>query len=134
MPQIIKPNKDEFELLANKKLNSLEEIKTESLKMVKLFDLKIICVSLGGEGAFITDGKVSYFAPPVKNIVVKGTVCAGDSLVAGLVTAIAENLPLKDAFKVAVAAATSCVIQGASAVVSKELLDGLIDRVEINEI
>lgn len=134
MPNIIKPNKDEFETLAHKKLNSIEEIKNEAAKMVKSFGLDAICVSLGGDGAFITDGELSLFAPPVKNIVVKGTVCAGDSLVAGLVTSLAEKLPLKEAFRRAVAAATSCVMQGASAVVTKELLDAVVDRVEISEI
>lgn len=134
MPDIIKPNKDEFETLTNKKLNSIEEIKNEALKMIKKFNIKIICVSLGGDGAFITNGDISLFAPPVENIVVKGTVSAGDSLVAGLVTSIVEDLPLKNAFKRAVAAATSCVMQGASAVVSKELLEGIIDRVIIREI
>mgnify|MGYP001077452096 CR=1 FL=1 len=74
-------------------------------------------------------GNESFFAPPVKNIVVKGTVCAGDSMVAGLVTAFVEKLPLKEAFKRAVASATSCVMQGSSSVVSKETLDEIIDHV-----
>lgn len=134
MPDIIKPNKDEFETLVNKKLQSKEEIKKEAIKIINTFGIKIICVSLGGEGAFISDGKESFFAPTVKNIVVKGTVCAGDSLVAGLVTGLAQNMKLKDAFRRAIASATSCVMQGASSVVSQELLNDIIDRVEINEI
>ena len=131
---MIKPNKEEFETLVNKKLNSIDEIKIEANKVIKKFGMHIICVSLGGDGAFITDGNESFFAPPVKNIVVKGTVCAGDSMVAGLVTAFVEKLPLKEAFKRAVASATSCVMQGSSSVVSKETLDEIIDRVEVNKI
>lgn len=134
MPYLIKPNRDEFCSLINKTIDSIDDFKSEAIKLIHEKGIKIICISLDSQGALITNGEESYFAPPVKDIIVKGTVCAGDSMVAGLVTGLYNELSLKDAFQRSVASATACVIQEASSVVTNELLMEILPRVEIQSI
>ncbi|OHS97378.1 1-phosphofructokinase [Tritrichomonas foetus] len=131
-PKMIKPNKDELIALVGHDLKNIEEIKNAAIDLVNQ-GIEIVCVSLGHEGAIITDGKASYFAPVV-HVQVKGTVCAGDSMVAGLCVGFSEGLSLKEAFRKGVAAATACVMQEGSQVVTKELLEQVINRVEIQDI
>ncbi|KAH0791186.1 1-phosphofructokinase [Histomonas meleagridis] len=133
LPNMIKPNKEELELLIGKKLNSLNEIKDAALDLVH-HGIEIVCVTLGSEGAICVTMEECLFAPAVSNINVKCTVCAGDSFIAGFCVGVVNNLSKKECFKMAVAAATAAVVQSGSAVVTKELMNEFLNRVEIRNI
>ena len=51
-------------------------------------------MSMGGDGALLTDGKRAYFAPPLK-VKVRSSVGAGDSMTAGICMALESGLSLK---------------------------------------
>lgn len=133
-PTIIKPNLFELEKTFGLKLNSKNDIKEAAIKIVKNQGVQIVCVSLGSEGALITNGEQTYFAQPVNNITVKGTVCAGDCLVAGIATGYCLNLSLDNILRRGVAAATACVVQGNSRVTTQELLDEFLPKIVIESI
>ena len=132
-PTIIKPNKDELVGLIGKNIDNLTDALDAANQLVNQ-GIEIVCVSLGREGAMITNGKKSYYSPVVPNTVVKGTVCAGDSLVGALIVGLDEGLSLKEAFRKSIASATSCVMQEGSEVASKALLDEVIHKVEVQSI
>ena len=93
-PYIIKPNLFELETALDIKITSHQDI----IKAAKVFlykGVKIICVSLGGQGAIIIDENNGYYAPALK-VDVKGTTGAGDSIIAGFCLAMIEGLNLKD--------------------------------------
>ena len=68
-------------------------VKTRGVKLdgVEPFDGKNVdadyVVSMGGDGALLTDGKRAYFAPPLK-VKVRSSVGAGDSMPAGICMAL----------------------------------------------
>ena len=133
-PTIIKPNLSELETAFNIKLDSIDKVKKTAINIINEYGIEIVCVSMGSQGALITNGKETFFSPPVENIVVKGTVCAGDCLVAGIATGYALNLPIHDIFARGIASATACVVQGNSQVVTKSLLEEILPKVKIQAV
>lgn len=129
-PTMLKPNIFELETLVGHKLSS----HTEILEVAKSFiakGIQIVCVSMGEDGAIVTNGTESYFADSIKDITVRGTVCAGDSMVAGFATAFVDKLSLRDAFIRGVASATACVVQEGSAFVTRDLMNEMIPKVVV---
>ena len=104
-PFLIKPNRYELELLTGKKLESIETILSAARELVD-GGVGVVAVSMGGEGALITDGKEAWHTPGLK-VDVKSTVAAGDSMIAGLAAGFNRGYGLKEAFRLGVAAATA---------------------------
>ena len=132
-PKLIKPNKSELEVLCGRKLETAGEILREA-KQIVATGVECVCVSMGSEGALVTNGTESYFAPPIRGLTVRGTVCAGDSMVAGFAIGFLDNLNLRDSFARAVASAGACVSRDGSGVVTKELMEELLPQVEIQNL
>jgi 1-phosphofructokinase len=106
-PYLVKPNKYELELFAGRSLGSLPEILDSARRMTDSGAGNVL-VSLGKDGALITDGE-NAFASAAVSVDVKSTVGAGDSMVGGAVYAFINSLGLEEALKYGVAAAASCV-------------------------
>ena len=132
-PHMIKVKHQILENLFQREFDSLEAIKEASLSLCKK-GVDIVCVSLGGDGALMTDGKHTYFSPIVQDVDVKGTVGAGDSMVAAILTGFLEKKDLRECFRRAVAAATSAVTQPGSGVVVKEQFPFYLEKVEVDDI
>ena len=95
--------------------------------------VKIVAVSMGGEGAIITDGKEAYYAPVI-SVHVKSTVGAGDSMVAGFCKAIESNLPLIEMFRYGVAAATASVMTEGTQLIDRGHFENLLKMVVIKKL
>jgi len=106
-PFLIKPNRFEFEKLMNRKLPRLTDV-ADAAREVCASGVKIVCVSLGGQGVLAaSDGGVMLAqAPQVK---VDSTVGAGDSMVGGLVAALAAGLGIRQALMLGVACGAGTV-------------------------
>ena len=63
--------------------------------LIDKYDLKLLAMSLGEKGCFLTDGVDHIIAPGV-TVDVKDTVGSGDAFVAGLVTRFLEGADLQD--------------------------------------
>lgn len=111
IPYMIKPNRFELEQLIGEKIVTLNDIKAASLKLIQK-GIGVVAVSMGADGAFITDGKSSYFCKAYR-INVRSTVGAGDSMVAALTHSLSCGETLLDAFASGVAAsAAACLVEG----------------------
>ncbi len=131
-PYMIKPNRHELEMISGHKLTNLGEIKKAARKYIDM-GVSVVTVSLGGEGAMVTDGRHTLYAP-VLNIDVRSTVGAGDSMVAGMVCGFIGENDLEDTFRMGVACATArCMTEGHK-VIDKAIYKSLLDQVKIEKI
>jgi 1-phosphofructokinase len=131
-PYIIKPNLFELETALDIKITSHQDI----IKAAKVFldkGVKIICVSLGGQGAIIIDENNGYYAPALK-VDVKGTTGAGDSIIAGFCLAMIEGLNLKDMLRYGVAAATASIIREGTLMCTREDFQKILPQVKVEKL
>ena len=131
-PFLIKPNQYELELRVGRKLDSVQDIKEAALECVAE-GIGIVAVSMGGDGAFITDGRESLFAP-VLDVDVRSTVGAGDSMVTGFLHGIALGEGLAGIFRRGVAAGTAAVTTEGTQLMTKETYESLLGRVVIERV
>ena len=131
-PFLIKPNQYELELRTGRELKTVQDIKRAALDCVAK-GVAIVAVSMGGDGAFITDGQHSYFAPvvPVK---VRSTVGAGDSMVTGFLHGLALGEDLRGIFRRGVAAGTAAVTTEGTQLLTRALYEEMLERVVIEEV
>ena len=104
-PFLIKPNRYELELLTGKTLDSIDKLMMAARELID-GGVGIVAVSMGGEGALITDGREAWRTPGLA-VDVKSTVAAGDSMIAGLAAGFTRGYDLREAFRLGVAAATA---------------------------
>ncbi|MBR1820499.1 MAG: 1-phosphofructokinase family hexose kinase [Clostridia bacterium] len=131
-PYMIKPNRSELEMMTGEKLSAIADVKRAALRCVDR-GVQIVAVSLGDEGALITDGDDTLFAPRM-NIEVKGTVGAGDAMVAGLTAGFMADSGLEEAFRMGVACASArCMTEGYKAV-DRTIYKAFLDMVRIERI
>ena len=110
-PFLIKPNRDELEAISGISPMTAEDIK-EYAKKLRAMGAENVLVSLGGEGALLasSDGNV-YFHPAPKGHVIN-SVGAGDSMVAGFLSSLADTGCFETALKYAVAAGSAAAFSG----------------------
>jgi 6-phosphofructokinase 2 len=89
---------------------------------------EIVLVSLGGDGAVIasTDGVIALSAPEV---VVESRIGAGDSMVAGAVSALARGRGVEEAARLAVAAGSAAVMTRGTELCRRQDVEHLLDGV-----
>lgn len=100
-PFLIKPNKDELEELIDARLETLEEITSAATVLLERGAQNVL-VSLGAEGAVLVHPTGTIHLPAPKGIV-KNSVGAGDSMVAGFIGAYTQEADLKSALKLGIA-------------------------------
>ena len=130
-PYMVKPNSYELSIFAKKELSTPRDHLDAALELVRR-GVNIVCVSMGQQGALITDGLRAFYAPPVQ-VRVKSTVGAGDAMVAGCVKGISDGLDLERLFIQGVAAATACVLTEGTTPMLKEDFERMLPRVELKE-
>ena len=131
-PFMIKPNRYELETMTGAKLETIAEVRDAAMRYIDL-GVEVVAVSLGGDGALITDGSTSLYAPRM-NIEVKSTVGAGDSMVAGLVAGFMAENDMEGTFRMGVAcAAARCAVE-ANKTVDKTMYRAFLDMVKIERI
>ncbi len=131
-PFMIKPNRYELEMMTGGPLNSIADVCRAARHYIDL-GVQVVAVSLGSEGAMITNGSEALFAPRV-NIDVKGTVGAGDAMVAGLVAGFMAECDLEETFRMGVAcASTRCMTEGYKTI-DRTVYKAFLDMVKIERV
>lgn len=105
LPYAIKPNRHELEDLLGTELADVSALAAAARGLVAR-GIGLVAVSRGAEGALFVDrdGAIQAGLPPVNAL---STVGAGDAMVAGLTTALAEDRDLEGIARQAVAFATA---------------------------
>lgn len=131
-PYLIKPNLYEFENAFKVKVVNKNDI-VKTARDIISNGVKIVCVSLGKEGAIIVDENEAFFAHG-SDLEVKGPQGAGDSMVAGICIAINKGLGLRDMLNYGVAAANASLIREGTQLCTKEDFDRMLPTVNIEKI
>ncbi|WP_088103230.1 1-phosphofructokinase [Halalkalibacter urbisdiaboli] len=100
-PTFIKPNQHELEELFQVSFEKPEDAIPHVQQLVDL-GIEYVLVSFAGAGAILGTKEALLFANTPKGVV-RNSVGAGDSTVAGFITAKLEGLSLEESFKFAVA-------------------------------
>lgn len=131
-PFLIKPNRYELELLTGKTLDSIDLLLEAAQDCIRE-GVGAVAVSMGGEGALITDGKSAFRTLGLK-VEVKSTVAAGDSMIAGMAVGLSRGYPLEEAFRLGVAAATARCCTPPEEIISPETCLRLLDELKMEKL
>ena len=131
-PTLVKPNKDEMEMLFGIKIKNMEDVLTYAKK---IYDTGIpyVAISLGGEGALLICKEGVYHGKPPKLDVVN-TVGCGDSMVAAFAVALEENLTPQEALKKAVAVASANAMTAETGNFKQEDYEQIIEGVTVERV
>lgn len=125
-PSLIKPNLPEFLALTGTEDTSVPAL----LALCKKYHeqgVGMICLSLGAEGAILSTREEAWFCATA-DVPVRGTQGAGDSLLGGLLCALAKGGSLPEALQFASAAASASVMRPGTLLCTKEDALSLLPR------
>jgi 6-phosphofructokinase 2 len=126
---LVKPNIHELEEAVGRELGDDAQIIDASREIIERGGAEVVLVSLGRGGAVLVTSVDArrLSAPAVK---IRSKVGAGDSMVGGLVFALARGRSLADAAKMAVAAGAAAVMTDGTDLCHREDVERLYERVE----
>jgi 6-phosphofructokinase 2 len=116
---LLKPNLNELSKLSGVEELELSGVDDAAMEIITKGNCKIVLVSMGASGAMLVtkDGYKNIPAPTVRR---KSTVGAGDSVVAGMVWALEQNLPIDDVAAWGVACGTAATMNEGTQLFRKE--------------
>ena len=126
--ELVKSSLTELESLAGRRLPDHAAQEAAAAEIVRSGRTRLFALTLGEKGAVLVS-EAGVIRLPALDVVVNGTVGAGDSFLAGMVMALAEGRPPDDAFAWGVAAGGAAVTVPGTARpqrVTVERLRGLI--------
>jgi 1-phosphofructokinase family hexose kinase len=129
---MVKPNIHELEDFANMIVHSNNDIVQASKSYIKL-GVKNVLVSMGAEGAVLTNGVDSYFCKSA-SVAVNSTVGAGDSMVAATCVGLTYGVPEAELLKRAVAAGTAAVTTSGTNLFYKDKYNEIYTRIKTEKI
>lgn len=126
-PLLVKPNNHELEMIFDVKLAGLADIVSYARQILDKGAQHVI-VSMAGDGALLVTPEASYFAKPIKGVV-KNSVGAGDSMVAGFTGEFAKSGNALEALKWGVACGTATAFSDDLA--SIDFIKDIYEKVEV---
>ena len=127
-PFFIKPNQHELGDIFNVTLNTQEEVIPYALELKKMGAVNV-CVSMGGKGAILVADDGNVYKAKAPDGILKNSVGAGDSLVAGFLSGWIEKKDYEYAFRKGVATGSASASSERLATVGE--VNMLIDKVVI---
>jgi 6-phosphofructokinase 2 len=133
-PYCIKPNIHEFERLINRKMTFKEEIIKEGIQARIDYDLGVLLISLGSNGALAFSEDGVYECKPLE-IEVDSSVGAGDSFLAAFVYHKEQlKLSIEESLKAANAAGAATAMTPGTALLHKKDFLSLFEKSAVNKL
>lgn len=129
---LVKPNLGELERTFNKQITGKEDMLDCCKKLVDL-GAKNVLLSLGKNGAVITDGRHHYYCKSL-NVAMNSTIGAGDGMVAAAALAYVKGADLPNVLKCGVAAGTAAVTSPYSISFKKDKYEEILSTLTVKEI
>ena len=126
-PFLIKPNHHELGELFGVKINSKEEV-IEYAKKLKDMGAQNVIISMAGDGAVLINSNGDVTTSNVPKGVVKNSVGAGDSMVAGFIAGYLNSKKIEDGFKLGVATGSASAFSEGLA--TKDYVYELLEQVK----
>ena len=131
-PDMIKPNRDELARLCGESVRDIDEA-VEEAKGIIAKGVGSVCISFGSKGALYVTADKAYWADSAK-VEVKGTVGAGDSMVAGFAIGRLQKLSDSECFKSAMAVASGSVTLEGTKLCDATLYPQMLSLINVEEI
>lgn len=128
---MVKPNLAELEHIVGASLKTKADILKGCGKLLDA-GAKNVLLSLGGEGAILTDGTNSYFCKSA-NVAVNSTVGAGDSMVAGFSVMLERGADKEEMLRCAVAAGTASVTTPGTNLFYRDKYEEIYDKIFVEK-
>jgi 6-phosphofructokinase 2 len=128
-PFLLKPNIGELETFSGEKFSGEKQLKIVAQRLIreqKLCDVMLVSLGAGG-AALVTEDQFVQLRPPV--VPIQSKVGAGDSMVGGMVLALAQGHDLTEAAKWGVSAGTAAVMSQGTQLCSRENFDYVYEQV-----
>jgi 6-phosphofructokinase 2 len=106
---LVKPSQGELQQLIGKELKDKEAIADAAREFVLQGKARYVAVTLGHEGALLATDQSTLFLPAIP-IEAKSAVGAGDSFVAAMIFALANDWEVEDAFRYGLAGGGAAVL------------------------
>ncbi|MCI8370257.1 MAG: hexose kinase [Clostridia bacterium] len=129
---LAKPNVDELERTLNRKLKNKSDMIAGCNEIISK-GAKRVLLSLGKNGAIITDGSTNLYCKSV-NVAMNSTLGAGDGMVAAASDALVKGGSLEDILKCGVAAGTAAVTLPDTISFNKNKYDEILSTLTVKEI
>jgi 1-phosphofructokinase family hexose kinase len=126
-PFLVKPNREEAEFLTGLPMDTPAQV-AQAAAAIRTMGAQNVVISMGKSGALLQTGIGSWLigTPSIQE---KNPIGAGDSMVGGLVWALTEHFPLREALGWGVASGAASASQGGTEVGSRALIEVLVDQV-----
>lgn len=129
-PAVIKPNIHELENALNQKLDTESAIVAACRNLIEQYQIIYVLVSMGGDGSILVTKDQSLFAEPLP-VEVRGTVGAGDSMLAGFIHCLSQNTSLEKALAWATACGALAVSKEGTETFSRQEVEMMAGKVVI---
>ena len=128
-PDLVKPNRDELSELTGKNIDTVIDAANAGAELV-YGGVKNVCISMGKDGAVLVTKDVCLKAVN-RDVDVKGTVGAGDSMVAGFALGLSKGMDEAEMLRVASAMAAGSVSLPSTNLCTPELFEKAYEKVEL---
>lgn len=128
-PCFIKPNKEEFEAICHKRMDSLQDVSREIKRFLRK-GISLVAVSLGKNGALLGYGGEIYRVR-IPHVETRNPVGSGDAFVAGMAIGLQRKLVPQEAVRLAAACGTANAMEKESGFVKREVVDKLLPQIAI---
>jgi 1-phosphofructokinase len=129
-PAVIKPNIHELESALGETLESESTIVAACRKLIEQYQIVYVLVSMGGDGSILVTRDQALYAEPLP-VEVRGTVGAGDSMLAGFIHCLSLNTSLEKALSWATACGALAVSKTGTEAFSKPEVEAMASKVVI---
>ncbi len=126
---LVKPNLDELENMLGRRIGDKNEMLSACNELLDR-GAKRVLLSLGKQGAVITDGREAYYCKSL-NVAVNSTVGAGDGMVAAAAIQLEQGGSLQDILRAGVAAGTATVMTVGQLSFTKEKYDEVLTNLHV---
>lgn len=129
---LVKPNLDELEHTLGRHIADKEDMLSACYELLDR-GAKRVLLSLGKQGAVITDGTHSFYCKSI-NVAVNSTVGAGDGMVSAASLMLKQGAPLSEILRAGVSAGTATVMTTGKTSFTKEKYDEVMSNLRIIEL
>lgn len=129
---LVKPNLEELQNALGRHITSKDEMLSACYELLDR-GAKRVLLSLGKEGAIITDGTRAYHCKSL-NVAVNSTVGAGDGMVAGATMMLQEDAPLSEILRAGIAGGTATVMTTGTISFTKDKYDEVLSTLRVTEL
>lgn len=128
---LVKPNLGELQSSLGREFRDKSDMLAGCYELLDR-GAKVVLLSLGKEGAVITNGSKNYYCKSI-NVAVNSTIGAGDGMVAAAAVKMQEGADLPEILRAGVAAGTATVTTFGTISFTKDKYEGIYHNLSVTE-